>query len=136
MEKLIFFIYTIISSDERYEANSNVPIYATLFLISFFQLVFFLPLILYLNDVFFYVDLKTFLSLPIFFRYLMIFGSISLICFLNFYLFFSENKLDDIQKKLEYKKEIYLRYKWLLVLFSVVLGFVVLVALTLLRSFR
>jgi hypothetical protein len=136
MEKIIFFVYTIIRSDERYEANSNAPVYATIFLISFFELVFFLPPILYLNDVFFIVNLKSFLSLPIIFRYLIIFSSISLISFMNFHLFFRRNKLEIITNKFDHKRDKYLRNKWLLLVFAMILGLVLLVALTVLRSTR
>lgn len=136
MQKILFFIYTIIKSDNRYKATSNTPVYATIFLISFFELVFFLPLILFLNDIFFVVNLKKYLSLHIGLRYLLIFGSISLLFFMNFYLFFNGNKLENITKKIEYKKDRYLRHKWLLVLFVVVLGFIVLVALRLLHNIK
>lgn len=136
MEKVIFFIYTIIRSDERYEATSNEPFYATIFLISFFELVFFLPLILYLNDVFFIVNLKTHLSLPITLRYLMIFIAIALIGLMNYFLFFRGNKLENILEKFAHKKEKCIKNKWLLLVFGMVLGVVLVAAITLLRTIK
>ena len=136
MERIIFFIYTIIRSDERYEATSKAPVYITVVLLSFFDLFFFTPVIHYLNGILLIVNVKAFLSLPIPLRYLIIAVPLSLISLVNYYVFFRGNKLELIVEKFEHKKDKYLRNKWLLLVFAVVLGVISLAAGRLLYYFN
>lgn len=133
MEKIVFFIYNVIRSDEDYPLGSKGPVYSTLFLISFFELFLFLPLIILINEVFRIVSFKAFLSFPMAARYLLIFASISLIGFVNYYFFARDNKMESLAEKYADRKDVYLRRKWLLVVFAVILAIVVLGTLTIIR---
>jgi|SRR5690606_20030666 len=134
MEKLVFFIYTVLQSDNRYDSTSKSHVYSTLFLISFFQLFIFLPLLLILNDVLHLVSLEDFLSLPILLRYLIIFGVIVLIGLVNFYFLARENRMERIIEKHADKKEQCLKHKWLLVVFAAILGILVIGSIGFLRT--
>lgn len=133
MGKIVFFVYNVIRSDKGYSPGSKGPVYSTLFLISFFELFLFLPLIILTNEVFRIVSLKAFLSFPMAARYLLIFASISLIGFVNYYFFARDNKMERLAEKYADRKDAYLQRKWLLVVFAAILGIVVLGTLRMMR---
>jgi len=126
MKRIVFFIYNVIKSDKRYEPGSKAPVYSTVFLVSFFELFLFLPLIIFTNEVFRIVSLKAFLSLPVGVRYLLIFGAISVIGCVNYYFFAQDNRMENLAEKYADRKDEYLRRKWFLVVFAAILGIAVL----------
>jgi len=93
MRKLIFHIYTIISSDNRYKENDKTPIYITIFLLSFFELFILLPILLGLNSVFKITSIQSFIAFPIYIRYLYIALPLFVMYFLNYYLFGGEHNI-------------------------------------------
>jgi len=133
MKRLVFFVYTVISSDERNKPGSKEPVYSTLFLISFFQLFFLLPTILLANELFQIVSLQKFLSFPRTLRYLLIFGVICLIGSVNYYFFARDKGMERLAEKYADRKDEYLRRKWFLYLFVAMLVIVVLGALWIIR---
>lgn len=133
MENLIFYIYTILASDERYKDGDKGPVYGTIFLISFFELVLLLPFLLLFNKIFSIVNTKTYLSQSMGLRYLLILGIISLVFFINFCVLGYNRKIETIAEKLEFKRERYLKYKWLLMLFALVLGGIMILFISLIR---
>lgn len=133
MKRFVFFIYNVIKSDERNKPGSKEPVYSTLFLVSFFELFLFLPLILYANEVLQIVSMKSYLSLPMGVRYLMIFGVICLIGSVNYYFFARNNGMEGLAEKYADRKDKYLRRKWFLVLFAMMLAIVVLGTLSIMR---
>ena len=133
MERFIFFIYTVLSADERYAVNDRRPIYATIFLITFFEAILLLPLLLLMNSYFPVIDIKSFLALPTGLRYLVILILLSLLCFLNYQLFASNHKIESIAERLEPQKQAYLKYKWLLMLIPVMTGGIMLLSIWFLR---
>ena len=128
--RFVFFIYTIISSDERHKPGSKEPVYSTLFLISFFQLFLLLPIILLTNELFQIESLQTVLSFPKGLRYLVIFGAICLIGSVNYYSFARNNGMERLAEKYADRKDKYLRRKWFLVLFAMILALLVIGALS------
>ncbi len=133
MENIIFYIYTIIKSDKRYSDGDKAPIYATLFLISFFQLSLILPFALLINSIFSITSIKLYLSQSMGVRYLIIFSIISVVFFINLYLFGNQRKISSIDKRFDHKRERYLKYKWLLMLFPLVIGGLMLVLIQVMR---
>src|SRR5690606_22751362 len=131
--RFVFFIYTIISSDERHKPGSKEPVYSTLFLISSFQLFFLLPIILLTNELFQIESLQTVLSFPKGLRYLVIFGAICLIGSVNYYFFARNNGMETLAEKYADRKDAYLKRKWLLMVFAMLLGIIVIGALTIMR---
>jgi len=63
----------------------------------------------------------------------MIFIAIALIGFMNYYLFFRGDKLENILKKFAHKKEKCIKNKWLLLVFGAVLGVVFVASIALFR---
>jgi hypothetical protein len=133
MERFVFFVYTVISSDERNKPGSKEPVYSTLFLISFFQLFLLLPVILLVNEVFEIERLQAVLSFPKVLRYLVIFGAICVIGSVNYYFLARNNRMERLAEKYAGRKEAYLKRKWLLMVFAMLLGVVVIGALTMMK---
>lgn len=133
MERFVFFVYTLISSDERNKPGSKEPVYSALFFISSFELFLLLPVILLVNELFEIESLKAVLSFPKVLRYLVIFGAICIIGSINYYLFARGNGMERLSEKYADRKEAYLKRKWLLMVFAMLLGIVVLGTLTIMR---
>lgn len=133
MRKLMFYVYTIILSDNRYKDGDSMPVYLTIFLLSFLQVFITLPLILWLNSIFTIVSVKTFISLPIYTRYFIIAFVLVIICVINYYFFARGNKIARLNDKFHDRKEIYLKYKWLLLMIVMLTGGIVLMLLRFIR---
>lgn len=133
MDRLIFFIYTVLSSDERYDANDRRHVYGTIFLISFFELCLALPFLLFINSYFTVLHIESFLALPKGFRYLLILILLSVLFFVNQQLFASKRNIESIAERMEAQKQAYLKYKWLLMLMPLVTGGIMLLSIWLLR---
>lgn len=133
MERFVFFVYTVVSSDERIKPGSKEPVYSTLFLISFFELFLLLPVILLMNELFEIESLKAVLSFPKGLRYLVIFGTICLIGSVNYYFLARNNRMERLAEKYADRQSKYRRRKWFLVLFAMVLALFVLGVLSIME---
>lgn len=134
LQKLIFYIYIIISSDNWYKENDKKPVYITIFLLSFFELFMLLPILLGLNSAFKIISIQSFIALPIYIRYLFIALLLFFIYFMNYFLFGRAHKIALLKDKLKEKKAKYLKYKWLLMVFTMTFGGIILVLLRIFKT--
>lgn len=134
LQKLIFYIYTIVSSDNRYKENDRVPVYVTIFLLSFFELFILLPILLGLNSAYKIISIQSFITFPIYIRYLLIALLILFVYFMNYYLFGRTHKIALLKDKFKEKKAKYLKYKWLLMVFAMIFGGIILFFLRMIKT--
>lgn len=130
LEKIIFYVYTVISSDTRREINPRDAEIKTIFLISFTQILLCSPILLWINKALNPVNL---LSYGILTRYFFIALFLTLIFFINFYTWGCGKNMERIKNKLDYKKDQYLKYKWMFLFFVLIMMFFILFAIKILR---
>ena len=133
MERLLFFIYNIIRSDQRYKEDDSRHVKVTIFLLSFFEIIVLLPLALILNNYFSVIKIGSFLGLPKVLRYLLIFSILALLFLINFYFLGKDQRIEHIAKRMEHQREAYLKYKFLLIVLPVSLAGVLLVIARILK---
>lgn len=129
-EKIIFYIYTVVSSDPRREINPRDAEIKTIFLISFTQILLCSPILLWINKALNPVNL---LSYGILTRYFFIALFLTLIFLINFYTWGRSKNMERIKNKLENKKDQYLKYKWMFLFFVLIMMVFILLAITLIR---
>lgn len=133
LEKLIFFIYIVVSSDDRYSKNKKIPISITIFLMSFFELFLLLPIFTWTISAFNIIEIELFLSLNILTRYFLISLLLLFLYLINFYTWGKKQNMEKILIKLNSKKSKYLKYKWLMLFFALGLGGVFLITIRMLK---
>ena len=135
MNKAFFYIYNIIKSDDRYTESSKTPMYCTCFLLAFFEVFAALPIIiLFLSKIIAPDSVKSYLMIPLAIRYFIIFGTLIFIFYLNLFFWTDKQRIARIMRKYEHKKNEFLKYKWLLLIFTSILGILVLISLRILKA--
>ncbi|MGV3463723.1 MAG: hypothetical protein ACO1OT_00325 [Heyndrickxia sp.] len=130
LENFISYVYAVVSSDKENKDEPNrKAIFGAIFLLSLFEIITMLPIALVINYNLNVLDISAFISQNLSTRYFFIFLVLASIFAINYGLLGNGIYIRKLATEYEYKRELYIKYRWLLpVIFFTIWGVLLLLA--------